>query len=435
MDGSVGKIVAGARGRDPAAEHWARRTYLDALDAERRRLRLNLVSDDLFRKGSNPGQRRRMRKLAPELRNQALVQMLANSRRAFRGEVAVEIDLHAVRVEQPPASPPAVKAYLDLLEGIAYPNDEVVSYLRVTRHAGDNPWFRREGDNFDLLYGPRPRIPHGPEGHVEAQVLIQPLRTYVSDFDRVFRLREEVFGDRWDTGDEPGAEFFSEQFDHGADSFRMDDLLEEERDDQAGRGVYSFGAEFGERLRRMRKAELRALRRKLLLGLGPDSMDRPGPPSAYTQWLWGLSPELKTAQTEALRGPGRFILTLPPTTPGGEAWRETVRRTMTSHHSGWRILDALQGTALAVDIAVRGVTRSPRDLDNLARDVVGPFEEVFCGGERGAVASYRVYRADLGPPGVAVHVIADKRLESLEKAIDGARHWILARGPRFNEAD
>lgn len=431
----MGELVRGDRGRDPAAQHWARRTYLDSVDAERRRLRLSLVSDDLFRKGTNPGQRRRMRRLAAELCDQARMQMRSQTRRAFRREVAVEIDLHAVRVEQPPASPPAVKAYLDLLEGIGYPNDEVVSYLRVTRHASDNPWFRREADSFDLLYGSRPRIPHGPEGHVEAEVLIQPLRTYISDFDRVFRLQEEVFGDRWEVGDEPGAEFFSEQFDHGADSFRMDDLLEEERDDQAGRGVYSFDAELGERFRRMRKAELRALRRQLLLGLGPDAMARPGPPSAYTQWLWRLAPDLKTMQTEALRVPGRFILPLPPTTPGGEAWRETVRRVMTSHHSGWRILDALQGTALAIDIAVRGVTENPRDLDNLARDVVGPFEEVFCGDERGAVASYRVYRADLGPPGVTVHVVADERLESLERAIDSARHWVLARGPRFKEAD
>jgi hypothetical protein len=435
MDGSVGKIVTCDRRRDPAAQHWARRTYLDSVDAERRRLRLSLVSDDLFRKGSNPGQRRRMRRLAPELRNQARMQMRAKSRRAFRGEVAVEIDLHAVRVEQPAASPPAVKAYLDLLEGIAYPNDEVVSYLRVTRHAGDNPWFRREGDNFDLLYGSRPRIPYGPEGHVEAEVLIQPVRTYISDFDRVFRLREEVFGDGWEIGDEPGAEFFSKQFDHGADSLRMDDLLEEEEDDQAAGGVSSFDAALGERFRRMRQAELRALRRKLLLGHGPDSMDRPGPPSPFTQWLWRLSPDLKTMQTETLRGPGRFILPLPPTTSGGEAWRETVRGAMTSHHSGWGILDALQGTALALDIALRGVTQSPRDLDNLARDVVGPFEEVFCGDERGAVASYRVYRADLGPPGVTVHVLADERLESLERAIDSARQWMLARGPRFKEAD
>jgi hypothetical protein len=84
------------------------------------RLRLKLVSDDLLRKPSTAVQTRRMRALADDLTEQARDQVRSRGRRPFRGEVAVEIDLHATGVQQPAASPPAVKAYLDLLQGIAY---------------------------------------------------------------------------------------------------------------------------------------------------------------------------------------------------------------------------------------------------------------------------------------------------------------------------
>lgn len=83
-----------------------------------------------------------MRALAGDLTEQACDQMRSLGRRPFRGEVAVEIDLHAIGVQQPAASPPAVKAYLDLLQGIAYRDDRCIACLRVTRHAKDNPLFR-----------------------------------------------------------------------------------------------------------------------------------------------------------------------------------------------------------------------------------------------------------------------------------------------------
>jgi hypothetical protein len=101
-----------------------------------------------------------------------------------------------------------------------------------------------------------------------------------------------------------------------------------------------------------------------------------------------------------------------------------------------RILDVLVGAPLALDIAVRAPTAlNARDLDNLARDVVVPFEEVFCANQRGTVASYRVYRAEgaTGPPGVRLLVIGDERLDAFERAVRDARRWILARGPRYDD--
>lgn len=422
---------------EAAAVHSDRRTFLDAVDAQRRRIRLKLVSDELLRKGETRAQKRRMQRLASDLRAQLSNQLRVLGRHAFRGQVAVEIDLRVVSIAQPPASPPAVKAYLDLLEGLAYADDSAVAYLRVTRHAGDNPWFWRTRGAYDLLYGSLPRIPHGPKNHVEVKIAIQPVRTYVADFDRVFDLRELVFEGDWDDRDEFGAEFFSQRFDHGPDDNRMDDLAEEERDYLAGRGIYAsdgpfvLDTELRECLCQMRRAEMRALRAKLLLDVGLREIDRPGPPSLMTRLVWREDPRYQEWATREIVGPARFTLPLPPIRSGGPRWRETVRETMAAHHSGWRVLDALHGRAVALDIAVRGTDENPRDLDNLARDVVVPFEETFCSRQRGSVASYRVYTAEVGPPGVRTQVIGDERLESLERAIDSARNWLLARGPRF----
>lgn len=143
---------------------------------------------------------------------------------------------------------------------------------------------------------------------------------------------------------------------------------------------------------------MRALRAKLLLDIGPQQLDRPGAPSPMTRAIWREDPRMERWETEELLGPTRFALPLPPTSSGNRPWRETVRRAMLAHHSDWRVLDALHGRAVALDIAVRGARQNRRDLDNLARDVVVPFEEIFSSRERGSVASYRVYTTETGPP-------------------------------------
>lgn len=131
MGDSVSDHDAELRALRGAAATTKRRSYLDAIDGQRRRLRLKFISDDLLRK-PRTGQARRIGTLRGTLTEQARHQMRARRRRPFRGDVAVEIDLHAIGVPQPATSPPAVKAYLDLLEGIAYPDDR-----RLARRSPD----------------------------------------------------------------------------------------------------------------------------------------------------------------------------------------------------------------------------------------------------------------------------------------------------------
>jgi hypothetical protein len=438
MEGAVSDHDAELRALERAVATTKRRSYLDAIDGQRRRLRLKFISNDLLRKPATAVQKRRMRALAGCLADQARQQMRDRNRRPFRGDVAVEIDLHAIGVQQPAASPPAVKAYLDLLQGIAYPDDRRIAYLRVTRHAKDNPLFRDVPS--DWIYGgTTPRFPRGPESHVEVRITIQPLRTYTADVDRLFLLSEQVFGDEYEERDADGVEFFAARFDHMRDDFRLDELREEARDEAEGRGLWAPDGPLAERpnlladLRRMHRAEHRALRRKLLLGGGPAPLDRPGPPPVIHRWMWHQHQDWKKHDLDDLFGPGRFLLPEPPTAPGDSPWREEVRHEMAAHHGRWRVLDAMIDTPLALDLAVRPA--AGRDLDNLARHVVVPFEEVFCGNDRGSVASYRVYQAppESGPSGVRLSVIGDERLDAFERAIETACHWLLCRGPRYDD--
>jgi hypothetical protein len=237
--------------------HLPRRDYLDAIDSERRVLTLYLESDRLLRIADNSRQARTMERLRNELRGQIRQQL--DGRRPFRGSVSVEIDLHATGVAQPPASPPSVKAYLDLLgkrgeKGLVYPDDERVCHLRVRRHASDHPINRAEPE--DWLYMGSPRFPWGPATGVQARIVVRPLRLYVADFDRLFRRRDQIFGEPWGDSighdDEPnGSRFWARAWDDLNDNDRLDDLREEEFDDVNERGLYARGG-FYDQSREMR---------------------------------------------------------------------------------------------------------------------------------------------------------------------------------------
>jgi hypothetical protein len=225
-----------------------RRDYLDAIDSERRALTLRLESDRLLRMPDNSKQVRAVERLRAELREQIRAQMM--SRRPFRGPVSVEIDLHATAVAQPPASPPSVKAYLDLLgkqgsQAVAYRDDAQVCHLRVRRHARDHPIHRAEPE--DWLHMDGPRFPSGPKRGVEVRILVRPLRLYTADYDRLFRRREAVFGedaprsggrydrDRYDA-EPPGARFWARAWNDLDDDDRLRELRREEQDDASNRG-------------------------------------------------------------------------------------------------------------------------------------------------------------------------------------------------------
>jgi len=154
--------------------HRDRREYLDAVDAGRRGLQLRLASPVLLRKpDKNRTQVKRMRQLAVGLANEVRAQMRCQGRRRFRSPVAVQIDLHAVALEQPAGTPPSVKAYLDLLQGLVYDNDRSVHLVHASRHAADNPVLRDENRGW-IWDADLPRFPIGPDQGVEVVIEVLP---------------------------------------------------------------------------------------------------------------------------------------------------------------------------------------------------------------------------------------------------------------------
>jgi hypothetical protein len=411
-----------------------RRSYLDALDSHHRPMMLRLESDELVRKPSTATQKRRMPLIVEDLRRQVRAQMQRSKRRAFRGDVSVHLDLHATSIAMPPSSPPAVKAYLDLLQGLVYADDRQIRHLRVTRHANDNPILAANSVAL-LAQTMYPRYPHGPHTGVEVRFRIEPLRTYISDYDRVFECRPGL--DKDDLRYDSAFPYWDDSEWHDPiEGDRLQDLEEDEADDMASCGIYTPGwiydgeTEARIRHRSFRRAQLAGLRARRLLGgrlLGPD--DRPGLPSplvASTSRVYEGSRPMLFRWFEA---PVSIVLPLPPTKSSGIKWRRTVEDAFEQHRDRWMREDLTFEMPVALDIAVGGASPRLADLDNLAQHILEPFERLYCAGNRGTVASYRVYEAHGDHEGVRVLVIGDDVLHAFETTIQDTRHRLLASGP------
>jgi hypothetical protein len=281
----------------------------------------------------------------------------------------------------------------------------------------------------------RPRFPFGPAAGVEVKIRVEPLPTYVSDYDRVFDIRTAIEDDDdlddsdfpyWDT---------NEVFDPLADD-HLDDLCEEHADDLADRGLFAPGGllaerdELRDRMRAFRAAQITGIQNKRLLGgqrLGPS--DRPGPPSPTTAALKALFPDLVSSEGW-YEAPISALLPLPPTSPGPQKWKSVVVEAFTRHRSKWRMLNARFAAPVALDIAVGGASKNLADLDNLAREILEPFERIYCSRRRGTVVSYRVYETHGQYEGIRVMVMGDDRLAAFEQTLSDARHLVLRRGPQ-----
>jgi hypothetical protein len=148
------------------------------------RMTVHLADDRLLRKPATK-QRRRIAEQRERLRAEAARQLAG--REPHDGEVSVEIAVLAGEDLQPPQARAVVKAYLDLLIGLAYHDDRQIAHLIVSRSALDHPAmiagikrYGREG-----LSGPRtlrtPRVLIG----------IEPVEQYTFAYDRARRLAEQ----------------------------------------------------------------------------------------------------------------------------------------------------------------------------------------------------------------------------------------------------
>jgi Holliday junction resolvase RusA-like endonuclease len=398
--------------------------YLDAIAVWNRGLRVRIKTAELLRQGGSRPGRARPQEMLREARQQLANQMRVQRRRRFRGDVSVELDIFASDEPEPPSAPKSVKRYLDALSGIVYADDSQVSHLSVIRFTGDHPIMRRRHA--------RGSSTRRAGGGVRVDLTVLPVRLYVSDYDRFFRLGDDMVhrASSWDL-DSDATAFFEDRWD-ATDDLRLDDLRDERREEEAGAGLSAWiDRELADRLREFRDRELAELEGKLLLDQRPTRGDRPGTPEAEiaAEMLARLGlPTLHDLSRYEL--PAHFWLPLPPESSGAPAWERTVRDEMAKHRTRWRLLPTVFDQPLALDISVQGAGANSRDVDNTAHAVLAAFEEVYCGERRGTVVRYRVYRRAGENPGVRVQVMTDERLRQLDAGIEAARAVVIRLGPR-----
>ena len=395
--------------------------YLTANEQWRRTLRLSIRTDGVLRQGGGRLQARKQTRYLEQARNQIRDAMRTQHRRAFRGEVSVKLMIFASGVREPPSAPKSVKRYLDAMTGLAYRDDSQIAHLAVQRIAADHPYNQR------IRSADKGVAATVGKGLSETQpwvvIEVSPLRIYIADYDRAFRVRDKYDGD-WDL-DRKEAAFWEDADEFGLDADELRQLLREREDDTQSRGLYAGDDDdFRQVLRRYRERRIDVLTTQQILWRRPTFWDRPGPsPFSY---LGELAPEPLTGSDWRLDLPGEFWLPGPEET----GWEEAVRSSMSAHRKRWPVLPAAFDEPLSLDIAANGAAGIHRDLDNLAHPILVAFEHLYCGGRRGTVTGYRTYRLDNEMNGVRVQTMPGERLQQLEDTMRDARDYVLARGPR-----
>jgi hypothetical protein len=412
-----------------------RRDLVKILEANRRQLAFRLPSAELLRKGRTPPQRHRMATARKRLRADVLSHLDDAGRKAFRGPVAVELELALPPSSQSPAGlPPVVKDYVDLLTKTVVPDDSYVEHLLVRRTKTDG-------------------------ADVVATFRFLPISVFAPEFDRAFRLLPEISAGEverpgrfvdggpnpaltpenwgltpWDEGDkmEVGdSEWILEQID-GIDA-EEEALLEEDPDaDLSVIDLSATAEEMGladwetrQRLRRDALASIAAGRGRRLVNNGFDTRDRPGPPPS-----WLTEAELEApAEVVSLpdSGPGCVILPAPRrrrTASGQAPWVELVAGEFHRHRldHGSRITF---GGPLAFDIALRGGAADHKDVDNVAHDVIAAFNRAFADVSV-QIDGYRVYRLSGAQADIRVRLLPIGRLRRLSVSMRQAEELLKA---------
>lgn len=365
-----------------ACKSWKRRFYF-------------AFEEPLLRKGNSPKAKKRRRAQEEAIRAEIKNELDRQGRRMFRGHVSVSLAIFGGE----PEIPTIVKAYLDCFEGILYPDDRAVGHLLVSRWG--------PGDDNEKVY-----------------FNIEPLSIYVASFDHVFTSRHQL-----EAADEcfwvDDAPAWGNPF--GAydqmEATRLEREIGRHRDDEDDAHEDELAdfdrIELAEMLRSSKESSLAALRLKEVLDQPLHYLDRPGRPPAWTNPLLTADPALDLARSPDDRGhPGTFWL--PP--PGSSGWSDTVTRELWKRRADWRLLGTPIKRAIGLDIAVQQLQPPGKDLDNLAHEILVPFEEVFGDGQRRLVQLYRVYGYGRhgSRPGVRVRLMERHRLEATHRLIEDA---------------
>lgn len=210
------------------------------------------------------------------------------------------------------------------MSGLVYRDDRQVAHLSVQRLAEDDPRWRESSRES------RERSP-------SVMISVVPLRLYVADYDRAFRLHDEI-GFDYDYDDRrEGQELWADGWTM-VDDAHLDRLRENEAATRDGAHAF-MDPELAAAFPRDLEHERSELHSKLILHHRPRPADRPG---TRDEWEWG--PEIleyvgpsfdPPVWMERHDMPGEFWLPLPPEVAGDVAWTESLRTEMSKHRARW----------------------------------------------------------------------------------------------------
>lgn len=380
--------------------------FLNVLAANRREVRIELETNEPLRK---PRPRQSYIQPASEQARQALDTQLLG-RAPFRGRVAVSLSVTLPRTFRQLGLKRVVKAHLDLLQGSVFADDRAVDHLQVHLRVADVP-------------------------RAKADLICLPLTVFCNDFDRAFRLANELFVESPERG--WGSPF--DRHEHSMLGYDMglldvicdldaqeDEQLEDDPDGCIDLDVPSGMAEFGNwevraATREHLEVSIPHARGRWLCDHGFDSHDRAGPEPTWQQEAQYLDTvDVLTLDDD---GPGLIRLSPPPlrsTSCDEQKWGVRVQQEIRARLAEYSMTAVKFAGPVALDIAFCRGCGDHADLDNLASKVVAAFSEVL---DRSALdlTSYRAYRLPASERGVRVRVLPEGRLLSLSEAMHRGR--------------
>jgi hypothetical protein len=388
--------------------------YERARERRLERMSLHLADERLLRKPATK-QARRIEEQRQRLRAEAARQLAG--RVPYDGEVSVEIAVLAGEDLQLPQARDVVKAYLDLLIGLAYHDDRQIAHLSVSRSALDHPamlaGIKRYGRERPWGAGTlrTPRVLIG----------IEPVEQYTFAYDRARRRADqerERDRDRYGDDDErPPSPWHTHWTE--SDYVELEDMEREcrqlrSRSDPVADEFADFA---GERI-----AEQRT---RFLLDAYLGAGDRPGALAADTQQSLEFVPDIARHLFHQQWPGGVFHLRPPGGGESRKAWRHELCTTIDAGSERWRAFTPTLETRLGLDIAVRHADPLCGDLDNIAHEVLVAFEERYCEGRRGSVVAYRAYRSEGPGPELRILVMYSAQLRALEEHIESAEQAVI----------
>jgi len=345
----------------------------------RRTISVDIPEELVARKGKRRAGRARCRRAQQRLTEAVEGELKKAGRRAFRGNVAIHLELRGVSLERPDEARRTVKAILDSLEGPVYPDDRAVALLDVTMAPGS----------------------------LEATIAVCSERQYADAFDVLSGVSSDR-DDLWDDDDVPADDPWTWSGRSMQDELGLE-LTEEHLADWEAESADSDWPNLRSKMIEFNRDRIHEYKRDALLSTPYLPTDRPGPPSIAGR-LWN--------DEKHFPAPAQIFLPA-PNGEGADIWTAVARDAFQAHFRSWTpIGPLLRDEPVALDIAIGRKASGGCDVDNLAHRVLRAFRESAADLPR--PPAYRAYRRHGDDEAVVVGLHSVRRAENLRNLLGGS---------------